>query len=156
MEYRGNTCDLSRISEIELVYHNPVRPSKRPLANSSKKSYKLFIKHWNTGTLELQESMKALLLNRANKVLGIYDVSMGGISTTVCDCRLLLAAALKATASSIILAHNHPSGSLKPSEADDILTQKLKIGAALMDITLLDHLIITARKYYSYADEGRL
>ena len=102
------------------------------------------------------EQFKIMLLNRANKILGIFTVSTGGVAGTVADPKVLFAAALKGNASSIILAHNHPSGNLKPSEADRQLTNKLSQAGKLLDISVLDHLIITADEYFSFADEGLL
>ena len=97
-----------------------------------------------------------LFLNRGNRVLGGYKISSGGITGTVVDIRIILAIALKCLASGIILAHTHPSGELTPSRTDKELTQKLKEAAKLMDISLLDHLIITENAHYSFADEGIL
>jgi len=87
-------------------------------------------------------------------VLGITSISEGGLSGTVVDVRLILATALKAGASSMILCHNHPSGNLKPSEADYKITQKIKDAGETMDIQVLDHLIITGEAYFSFSDEG--
>jgi len=92
--------------------------------------------------MELQEQFKILLLNRGNKVVGIYELSTGGITGTVADPRLIFTAALKANAVALILAHNHPSSSLNPSNADISLTQKIKEGGKLLDINVIDHLII--------------
>ena len=94
-----------------------------------------------------------MLLNRANKILGIFTVSTGGVAGTVADPKVTFATALKGNASSIILAYNHPSGNLKPSEADRQLTNKLSQAGKLLDISVLDHLIITAEEYFSFADE---
>ena len=102
------------------------------------------------------EQFKVLLLNRANKILGVFDVSSGGITGTVADPRIILAASVKANAVSIILCHNHPSGSLIPSQADQQLTTKIKLAAQYFDITVLDHIIITAEEHYSFADQGLL
>jgi DNA repair protein RadC len=95
-----------------------------------------------------------MLLNRANKILRIFTVSTGGVAGTVADPKVIFATALKGNASSIILAHNHPSGNLKPSEADRQLTNRLTQAGKLLDISVLDHLIITAEEYFSFADEG--
>ncbi|MBL7870526.1 MAG: JAB domain-containing protein, partial [Cyclobacteriaceae bacterium] len=97
---------------------------------------------------------KVMLTNRANKVLGIFEVSTGGISGTVADPKLIFAAAIKAAASGIILSHNHPSGNLQPSQADIDLTRKIKEAGRFLEIQLLDHIIITTEGYYSFADEG--
>ena len=95
-----------------------------------------------------------MLLTRSNKVLGLTSVSKGGISGTVTDIRLILQAAIKANASGIIVCHNHPSGNINPSESDTKITQKIREFGNIMDIQLLDHLIITAEEYYSFADNG--
>ena len=94
------------------------------------------------------------LMNRANRALGIAQVSHGGISGTVADPKVIFQHALKANASSVILLHNHPSGNTQPSEADIHLTKKLVEGGKLLDIAVLDHLIVTIDGYYSFADEG--
>jgi DNA repair protein RadC len=86
-------------------------------------------------------------------VLGIYEVSTGGITGTVADPRLIFAAALKANACAMIISHNHPSGNLKPSRQDEELTAKLKQAGQFLDIKVLDHLIITTETYFSFADE---
>jgi len=97
-----------------------------------------------------------LLLSRVNRVLGNCFISSGGISGTVVDAKVVFATALKANASSMIVAHNHPSGNLIPSEQDRRLTKRLtEIGRAL-DLPLLDHVIVTNEGYYSFADEGVL
>ena len=96
-----------------------------------------------------------MLLNRSNRVLGIAHISKGGITGTVTDLRIILQYAISGNASGIILAHNHPSGNLKPSEADLSLTKKVVHAAELMDIKVMDHLIIVAeQQYFSMADEG--
>lgn len=97
-----------------------------------------------------------LFLNRANKVLGYYLISVGGITGTVVDTRSIFQTALKANACSIILAHNHPSGNPLPSDADKLITRKLKEAGEVLDINLLDHLILLPEGYTSMADEGML
>lgn len=102
------------------------------------------------------EEFWVLLLNRGNKIIDSFMVSQGGISGTVIDVRLILKQALEKMASSIILCHNHPSGTLMASSADLRITQKIKKAADTMDITILDHVIIAHNKYLSLADEGML
>ena len=102
------------------------------------------------------EEFWVMYLNRANRIIEIRRHTVGGIASTVVDKRLLLKEALELRAVSMILAHNHPSGNLKPSQIDLSITKDLKSSAALMDIKLLDHLIVTSNKYYSFADEGQL
>jgi len=95
-----------------------------------------------------------ILLNRANRVIGIFNLSTGGTVGTVAEPKLVFASSILRNASSIILAHNHPSGNLKPSTADTELTKKMKEAGKLLDIPVLDHLIVTSEGYYSFADEG--
>jgi DNA repair protein RadC len=102
------------------------------------------------------EEFWALLLNKANKVIDKVRVSQGGVAGTVVDVRIIVKAAVEKLASSIIIAHNHPSGNPKPSDKDISITQKLKDAANLFDITILDHLIITDNECYSFADNGNL
>ena len=136
------------------MYKSKVKPSERPCVSSSKEVYELLKRNWNDTQIELVEQFKILLLNRANKVLGIYEISTGGISGTVADPKVIFMAALGAAACGVILSHNHPSGNVKPSRADIELTRKIKQGGELLDISVLDHLIISSESYYSFADEG--
>lgn len=142
------------IAEIELVYSTS--NEEKVNVSSSEMAYKVFLDHWNSSTIELQEEFKVLLLNRSNKALGIYHMSKGGVSGTVVDIKLLMATALKANASGIIIAYNHPSGNLKPSETDKSLTRKIKKACRYLDILLLDHIIITRNSYYSFSDNAEL
>lgn len=146
--------EWTRVAEVELVYKTKVKPSERPKIGTVKECYELLKKLWNENTIEMQEEFKVILLNRANKVIGIYEASAGGLTGTVADPRLILAAAIKSLSVSIILSHNHPSGNLKPSRADEELTQKIKTAAAYHDIRVIDHMIISSEGYYSFADEG--
>lgn len=141
---------------MELVYKTKVKASERPCIKNSKDLYNLLLQLWDENKIELQEEFKVLFLNRANRITGIYNASSGGITGTVADPRLILAAALRAMAVSIVLTHNHPSGNLKPSRADEELTMKIKQAASYLDIRLLDHIIVSGEGYYSFADEGLL
>lgn len=156
MEKENSKPDWYYVAELELVYKSKVKPSQRPQVSSSRDIYKLLLGLWNPDKIEMLEEFKVLFLNRANKVLGVMDVASGGITGCVADPRIILAAAVKANAVNIVMAHNHPSGSIKPSRADEQLTQKIKEAARWMDINVLDHLIITDGEYYSFADEGLL
>jgi DNA repair protein RadC len=95
-------------------------------------------------------------LNRANKIIHLETISEGGITGTVADPRIILKKALEQNAVSLILCHNHPSGNLKPSKADEQLTQKIKQAALMLDISVVDHVIVSEDGYYSFADEGLL
>ena len=100
------------------------------------------------------EEFWVLYLNNSNKVLLKYQVSKGGLTSTLVDVRLLYKKALELSAVAIVLCHNHPSGKLQPSKADISLTEKIKNGGTSLDIKLLDHLIITQKSYFSFADKG--
>ncbi|MFN4286114.1 MAG: RadC family protein [Lacibacter sp.] len=102
------------------------------------------------------EVFAVAFLNRANKINHLEIISTGGITGTVADPRVILKKALEYNAVSIVLCHNHPSGSLRPSQADTQLTQKIREAAAFLDIQLLDHIIVSEEGYYSFADEGIL
>ena len=147
-----NTLFTNNISEVSINYSCKV-PAKERLqiktSSDADKAVRLFYP-----SMEHREYFYALLLNRANKLLGFYQVSMGGITGTVVDPRIVFQAALKANASSIILVHNHPSGNTQPSDADRDITKKLKSGGSFLDIPVLDHLIVTIDSFYSFADEG--
>ncbi len=146
----------SVVREIQVSYSHLVKPSQLPKISHSEDAYQILMNHWNKETLEYIEEFKIILLNRANKVLGLSLISKGGVSGTFVDPKVVFSAALIANASAIILAHNHPSGNLKPSESDIKLTQKLKEGSNILDIIILDHMIVTSEGYYSFADEGAL
>jgi DNA repair protein RadC len=145
---------LIKVAEVELVYKTKIKASKRFKVGSPLDSYQLFWQFWDRSKIELREEFKIMLLNQANKVLGICNLSSGGVTGTVADPKLIFSIALKANAVGIIIAHNHPSGSLTPSSADILLTMKLREGAKLLDMSLLDHIIITAEEYYSFSDNG--
>ena len=149
-----NKLDLSTIAEVKLTYHSKIKPSERPKVTGSEDAFRLFWEYWDDSITHL-ESMKVMLCNRASRVLGIADLSTGGTNGCLIDLKVVFQYAIKANASSIILAHNHPSGNLKPSEADLSITRKVRDAAKLFDISLLDHLILSSEEgYYSMADEG--
>lgn len=152
---------LGNISEVEIpelqVSYN--RSSGKFLSGTISSSFDVaeFIRNTiGNNEVELQEQFIVLYLSQANRVIGYYKHSKGSINATVADTRIILGTALKCACVAMIVAHNHPSGNLKPSRADEDLTTRLKESAALMDIKLLDHLIITKDGYLSFADEGIL
>jgi DNA repair protein RadC len=148
--------ELNSVSEVEVTYRPKFKASERPKVVTAEQAYQIFINQWNLDKIELQEEFKVMLLNRNNKVLGIADISMGGVSGTVVDPKIVFAVALKGNASSIILCHNHPSGNLKTSEADMRITRQLKEGGLILELPIYDHLIISNDGYYSFADNGMM
>ena len=146
-----------QVDEVQLIYKSKIPPSERLKVSCSKDAYEAFLNAWDDDTLEHHEEFKVMLLNRANKVLGIITISIGGLSGTVVDLKQIFQAALKSNSSSIIVGHNHPSGNKQPSEADNKITTKIRDAGKFLDISVVDHLIlIPGQDYYSFADEGML
>ena len=147
----------TKVNEIAISYSGNLKTNQLPKITSSQNAAELLYGQWNKNNIELHETFKIMLLNNANKVKGIYEVSTGGITGTLVDLRILFAVVLKSLTTAVILAHNHPSGTLTPSEPDKRLTQKIKKAGELFDIKVLDHLILTPDgNYFSFADEGML
>lgn len=147
----------TQVNEIKVSYKERITSPFWIKIKSSKDVAEMLHELWDKDTIALHESFKVILLNNNNKVKGIYQLSKGGITGTMVDLRILFAVVLKTLSVAIILSHNHPSGSLKASEADRQITRRIKNAAELLDIKLLDHLIIAPDgNYYSFADEGIL
>jgi DNA repair protein RadC len=145
--------DLAKICEIDLIYRPEIPVCDRPHVNTSVHAHAVFRENWNDMTIGLYEEFKVMYLNNSNRCLGILTASKGSITGTLADTRLVFGAALKAAATSIIVAHNHPSGNLKISQSDRALTRKLSLAGESLDIKVLDHLILTPDHYLSFADE---
>ena len=144
----------TKVAEVQLSYKTTVKASERPQINTSEDVYRLLKENWNYEVIEFIEEFKILLLNRANRVIGIVPISVGGTAGTIADPKVIFVSALKCNAASIILAHNHPSSNLKPSNADIELTKKLKSAGQFLDLPVVDHLILTKDGYPSFADDG--
>ena len=139
---------MNKVSEIKLIYKNHIKPSERIRIEGPQNAFDAFWGVWDLETIEHIEEVKILLLDRSNKALGIVTVSKGGTTGTVIDTKLILQYALKANAHGIILAHNHPSGNLNPSEADLKITDRIKLACEAVEICLIDHLIISSTEEY--------
>ncbi len=148
------TQNITHIAELTASYS----PNKNvPVAKlTSSDKVQQFIRKIFPVQLEYREAMVCVYLNRANTTIGYSIVSIGGVAGTICDPKIIFQTALLCHASAFILCHNHPSGNLKPSRADIQLTEKIKHGGELLDIMLLDHIILTADGYLSFADEALL
>lgn len=146
---------IPQVAEISISYTPALPASERPRVCTSQTAESIFRSIWQL-PIDHRESFYALFLDRGNKALGYFLVSVGGISGTVIDPRLIYQAALKANASAIIVAHNHPSGNPEPSDADILITRKLKEAGRLLEIQLLDQLILLPEGYCSMADEGKI
>ena len=145
---------LLTVSEIKLSYLPLVKPSERPRVVNHYDAYQLFLSTWDMTKIELYEQFKVMLLNRTNRVLGICTLTSGTSTATFMDPKQIFGVALKANAVELILAHNHPSGSLTPSTQDCESTKKVKLIGDYLGLKVLDHLIITAEGSYSFANEG--
>ena len=147
----------TKVSEIKIAYRSRVKLSEAPKIKSSATAADVLYSNWDKDEIEVSESFKLLLLNNNNRVKGIFEVSRAGITYTLVDLRLIFGVILKSLSTAVILCHNHPSGTLLPSNPDKDLTRKIKNAAGLFDIKVLDHLILTpGGDYYSFADNGML
>ena len=146
---------LTSLQEIQVSYkssygHESIKGSSTA-ADILRKAYNI-----SEANMALKEYFYVLLLSQAHKVIGFYQVSSGGMTSTVADAKLVFSIALKCLAASIVICHNHPSGNLKPSEADKRLTKKFLEASKVLDIAMLDHIILTEDWYTSFSDEGLL
>lgn len=144
----------SEVAEVKVTYSSKVKPSERVKVTNSREVYAQFLPFFEANGLEHVESFMVMGLNRNNKVLGIQLISKGGLAGTVADPKVIFQFALLTNSSSIIVAHNHPSGNIQPSQADIQITKKLQDAGKFLELPLTDHLILTPEKYYSFADEG--
>ncbi len=153
----ANGESLYKLAEVELIYRNKTKVSDRPKVQTSREVFRLLKNSWDDNKIELLEQFKIVLTDRRNACIGIADISTGGVTGCVADPKIMFAIALKARATGMIMAHNHPSGALRPSQADIELTQRMVRGGKYLDIAVLDHLIVTSEdKYYSFSDEGMM
>ena len=142
--------------EIQIKFKGTLKSELKTI-QSSRDCYEVLKLMYSSDTFHWQEEVILICLNRANKVIGYYKVSKGGTTGTVIDPKIIFTIALNCVGTtSIIISHNHPSGNLNTSRADDDITEKIKQGGKLLDLQLLDHIIVTDEGYYSYLDEGKL
>ena len=147
----------TQVNEIKISYQGGVKSNAWKKVTTSQDAAQLIYGNWDYGTIGLQECFKVVLMNNANRVKGIYQISQGGMTSTVVDLRIMFAVILKSASLAILLTHNHPSGLLRPSQADIQLTEKIGKAAELFDIKLLDHLILAPDGgFYSFSDDGLL
>lgn len=145
---------ISLVGEVVSTFKKKGKISELPMISSSKDACAILLDLINKDSLDHYECFWCLFLSRSNKVLGFSVISRGGVNGTVADPKIIMQNALLANASGIILAHNHPSQNTRPSQQDINLTKKMKSAGELLDISVLDHIIITSENgYYSFADE---
>lgn len=149
--------DYNTIPEIDIIFKKKIKSNNLPIITTSAKSHELLRTIWSN-KIELCEEFLLLVLNNSNRCLGWIKISQGGITGTIVETKLIIAVAIKAAATSIIVAHNHPSGKIVPSKADIDCTRKLYECCKMFDIELLDHIILSGDtgEYYSFSDNGKL
>lgn len=146
---------ISSVPEIDIVKVDLIKFEGKNKVTSSETAANVFREFWSENSINVQEHFNVLLLNRSNRPIGIYQLSKGGIDSTIADIELISAVAVKALAKGVIVAHNHPSGELSPSEPDKNMTKQLKEALKLFHISLLDSMILApSGGYYSFLDEG--
>ena len=143
------------VNEIEISYKPRLDINQLQKVGTDIETAQFLRNIW-TDDIEFRERFYAIYLNRNNKILGYFIVSIGGCSSTVVDTKMVFQPALNLHATSIILAHNHPSGNLNPSEQDLTLTKRLVSAGKLLDFKILDHIILTVDKHYSFAMNGKI
>ena len=143
-----------KVGEVKLSYKPKFKNQQK--VTSSEDAYKYLLSTYKKETICYKEYFKVLFLNQANQVLGYTLISEGGLTETSADVRLIFQAALLTNSVALILAHNHPSGNLKPSPEDIRLTKQVREASNFMRIKILDHIILSDTEYYSFADEGML
>lgn len=150
MEIKNN------LTEVEISYSTHCPQSKLPQVCSSTDAYQILNTIWSKHRA-YKEEFYCLFLNRSNRVLGYHLLSIGGTTSCLVDVKILVQLAIRTNSHGVIIAHNHPSGNLNPSQSDQKLTAKLKTALNYFDISLLDHLILDdGFGYFSMADEGEL
>jgi len=152
----SNTYDDFIATEVELIYRGGNPKARNFKISSSKDCFSILKNVWDENKIYLLEEFKIMMLDNDASVLGVSTICTGAINQCLPDRRLIFATALKARATSIIVAHNHPSASLKASEADIKLTNVLVDIGKILNIKVHDHLIVTKERYYSFADEGMM
>lgn len=140
------------IREIEVKYKRT--EISDTIIRKSFDAYLVFKEFWDENTIDYKETVNVLFLNKRHKPIGINTHSIGGLDTCIVDIREIFSIALKCKASAIVVAHNHPSGQLLPSNADINITRKLKTAGEVLNIDVLDHIIITSDSYYSIFENG--
>ena len=149
---------ISCVAEVKLKYAIETDINSLPKVTQASDAFKILRDNWDNDSICFYETFKVLLLNKANRVIGSFTASTGGMTGTVVDPKIIFMAALTTGAGAIILCHNHPSGNLKPSQSDILVTKRLVEGGKLLEIPVLDHLIINASedRYYSFADNNMI
>ena len=149
--------EMFKVNVVSLCYKQKYDTTEYPIINNSKIAADILYESWDKDTIAMEEQFKVLYLNRRNQVIGLYNVSIGGVTGTVVCNKKILACGLKIVASGMIIAHNHPSGNKMLSEKDRQVTKSLQEAGKIMDIKLLDHIIVLPNgDYTSFSDNNEL
>ncbi len=146
----------AKLAEVRAVYKSRIRPQERPKIAEPTDVVRYLRAIWNQNTMELLEESVVLCLNGSHQAIGWVKVSSGGLNATTIDPKVVFTLALQTASSAIILAHNHPSGSLQPSTSDMALTNRIKSIGEILSIPLLDHIILTREDHFSFKQSGLL
>lgn len=144
------------IASVTIGYSHKQKASERTKITNSLDCVRVLREIWNSDNIEFAEDFYVLLLNNANHVLGSYHLASGGQTACIVDIKTVAQVAILGNAKSVILAHNHPSGNITPSSNDREITSRIKSALKMFDISVLDHIILTAESHYSFANEGDL
>jgi len=148
---------MFKVNVVSLCYKQKYDTTDYPIINNSKIAADILFQSWDKDTIAMEEQFKVLYLNRRNQVIGLYTVSVGGLTGTVVCNKKVLACGLKIVASGMIIAHNHPSGNKKLSDQDRKITKSLQEAGRIMDINVLDHIIVLPNgDYVSFDDNNEL
>lgn len=150
---KNSISENLELYEVNVVYKRPIYGS-RPKINCSQQAYKLILELVDPNTIDYKEHFWVLLLTNGNSVLGFSEIGKGNTRSVAVNVKEIFQLCLKLNASGVILCHNHPSGTLKKSGIDQRFTDEVQRFARVLDISLLDHIIITSEDYYSFADSG--
>jgi DNA repair protein RadC len=149
--------EMFKVNVVSLCYKQKYDTTDYPIIKNSKIAADILYQSWDKDTIALEEQLKVLYLNRRNQVIGLYTVSIGGVTGTVVCNKKVLACGLKIVASGMIIAHNHPSGNRMLSEQDRKITKSLQEAGKIMNINVLDHIIVLPNgDYTSFADNNEL
>ena len=156
MKTESTVVNDPMLAEVKLTYSANPQDHDYPILDNPADVYGYLCDIWDNDKLELQEEFVVIILNNALRVLGWSKVSSGGKTATIVDVTMVIQIALLANAHAVVIAHNHPGGTMRPSTADINLTNRIKKSLSLMGIALHDHLIIARDQYYSFKEHGQL
>jgi len=153
---KNNWLQDPQMAEVKITYNSNGNLEDKPILNTPEDVYEYLLSIWDLDRIEFQEFFYVLLFNNAMRCIGWHKLSMGGKNATIVDVSHLLIVAALGNASSVIVAHNHPSGAMKASKSDIRLTERIKKVLGTVGIDLNDHLIISRREYFSFNEQGML